>query len=70
MKSTTDRTTTAECTEDDQMDEAFEQILEIAFSAGLLVFMTDEDDPYTQRVLIECPVENENEEALSEIAKK
>ena len=31
------------------MDKAFEQILEIAFDAGLLVFMTDEDNSYTQK---------------------
>ena len=42
--------------EEERMDKAFEQILEIAFDAGLLVFMTDEDDAYTQRVLIERPV--------------
>ena len=42
--------------EDERMDKAFEQILEIAFDAGLLVFMTDEDNAYTQRVLIERPV--------------
>ena len=66
MKSATDRTTTDECTEDDRMDKAFEQILEIAFSAGLLVFMTDENNSYTQRVLIERPVEDESEEALDD----
>ena len=48
------------------MDKAFEQILEIAFDAGLLVFMTDEDDSYTQRVLIERPVEDESAEALDD----
>ena len=48
------------------MDKAFEHILEIAFDAGLLVFMTDEDNAYTQRVLIERPVEDESEEALDD----
>ena len=68
MKPTTDieTTTTDKCTKDKQMDKAFEQILEIAFDAGLLVFMTDEDNAYTQRVLIERPVENESEEALDD----
>ena len=51
---------------DKRMDKAFEQILEIAFDAGLLVFMTDEDNAYTQRVLIERPVEDESEEALDD----
>lgn len=68
MKSTTDRTTTGECTENDRMDKAFEQILEIAFGAGLLVFMTDEDNSYTQRVLIERPIEDESEEVTKQIA--
>ena len=64
MKPTTDigTTTVDECTKDKRMDKAFEQILEIAFDAGLLVFMTDEDNAYTQRVLIERPVEDENED--------
>ena len=69
MKRTTDigTTTVDECTtEDERMDKAFEQILEIAFDAGLLVFMTDEDNSYTQRVLIERPVEDESEEALDD----
>ena len=66
MKPTTDIETTKvdECPADERMDKAFKQILEIAFNAGLLVFMTDEDNAYTQRVLIERPVENESEEAL------
>ena len=68
MKSTTDRTTTRECTEDARMDKAFEQILEIAFGAGLLVFMTDEDNSYTRRVLIERPVKSESEEVREQIA--
>ena len=63
MKPTTDFGTT---TEDERMNKAFEQILEIAFDAGLLVFMTDEDDSYTQRVLIERPVADESEEALDD----
>ena len=68
MKPTTDigTTTVDEYTEDERMDKAFEQILEIAFEAGLLVFMTDEDNAYTQRVLIERPVEDESEEALDD----
>lgn len=68
MKPTTDiRTTTVdEYTKDERMDKAFERILEIAFDAGLLVFMTDEDDSYTQQVLIGCPVVDENEEALGD----
>ena len=68
MKPTTDigATTVDECTKDKRMDKAFEQILEIAFDAGLLVFMTDEDNAYTQRVLIERPVEDESEEALDD----
>lgn len=68
MKLTTDigTTTVDECTEDERMDKAFEQILEIAFDAGLLVFTTDEDNSYTQRVLIERPIEDENEEALDD----
>ena len=68
MKPTTDigTTTVDECTEEERMDKAFEQILEIAFDAGLLVFMTDEDDSYTQRVLIERPVEDKSEEALDD----
>ena len=68
MKPTTDieTTTVDECTKDKRMDKAFEQILEIAFDAGLLVFMTDEDDSYTQRVLIERPIEDENAEALDD----
>ena len=52
-----------ECTKDKRMDKAFEQILEIAFDAGLLVFMTDEDNAYTQRVLIERPVEDKNKDS-------
>lgn len=65
MKPNTDigTTTVDECTKDKRMDKAFEQILEIAFDAGLLVFMTDEDNAYTQRVLIERPVEDENEDS-------
>ena len=68
MKPTTDigTTTVDEYTEEERMDKAFEQILEIAFDAGLLVFMTDEDNAYTQRVLIERPVEDESEEALDD----
>ena len=68
MKPTTDigTTTVDECTKDERMDKAFEQILEIAFEAGLLVFMTDEDNAYTQRVLIERPIEDESEEALDD----
>ncbi len=68
MKPTTDigTTTVDEYTEEERMDKAFEQILEIAFDAGLLVFMTDEDNTYTQRVLIERPVEDESEEALDD----
>ena len=68
MKPTTDigTTTVDECTKDERMDKAFAQILEIAFEAGLLVFMTDEDNAYTQRVLIERPVEDESEEALDD----
>ena len=68
MKPTTDigTTTVDEYTEDERMDKAFEQILEIAFEAGLLVFMTDEDNAYTQRVLIERPIEDESEEALDD----
>ena len=68
MKPTTDigTTTVDEYTEDERMDKAFEQILEIAFDAGLLVFMTDEDNAYTQRVLIERPVEDESEEAFDD----
>ena len=69
MKPTTDigTTTVDECTtKDERMDKAFEQILEIAFDAGLLVFMTDEDNSYTQRVLIERPVADESEEALDD----
>lgn len=68
MKPTTGiRTTTVdECTKEEQIDKAFEQILEIAFDAGLLVFMTDEDNAYTQRVLIERPVADESEEALDD----
>ena len=61
MKFANDQTTTDEYTENEQMDKAFEKILEIAFDAGLLVFMTDEDNSYTQRVLIERPVEDESE---------
>ena len=59
-------TTVDEYTEDERMDKAFEQILKIAFEAGLLVFTTDEDNAYTQRVLIERPVEDETEEALDD----
>ena len=68
MKPTTDIGTTKvdECTKEERMHKAFEQILEIAFEAGLLVFMTDEDNVYTQRVLIEHPVEDESEEALND----
>ena len=68
MEPTTDigTTTVDEYTEEERMDKAFEQILEIAFDAGLLVFMTDEDNAYTQRVLIERPVEDESEEALDD----
>ena len=68
MKPTTDIGTTPvdEYTEEERMDKAFEQILEIAFNAGLLVFMTDEDNAYTQRVLIERPVEDESEEVLDD----
>ena len=68
MKPTTDieTTTVDEYTKDERMDKAFEQILEIAFNAGLLVFMTDEDDSYTQQVLIERPVADESEEALDD----
>ena len=68
MKLTTDigATTVDEYTEEERMDKAFEQILEIAFDAGLLVFMTDEDNAYTQRVLIERPVEDKSAEALSD----
>ena len=64
MKPTTDIGTTT--VKDKRMDKAFEQILEIAFDAGLLVFMTDEDNAYTQRVLIERPVEDESEKALDD----
>ena len=64
MKPTTDIGTTT--VKDKRMDKAFEQILEIAFDAGLLVFMTDEDNAYTQRVLIERPVKDESEEALDD----
>ena len=68
MKPTTDigTTTVDECTKDKRMDKAFEQILEIAFEAGLLVFMTDEDNVYTQRVLIERPIEDNRAEALDD----
>lgn len=68
MKPITDigTTTVDGCTEDERMDKAFEQILEIAFDTGLLVFMIDEDNSYTQRVLIERPVEDESEEALDD----
>ena len=59
-------TTVDECTKDERMDKAFEQILEIAFDTGLRVFMTDEDNAYTQRVLIERPVEDESVEALDD----
>ena len=68
MKPTTDvgTTTVDEYTEEERMDKAFEQILEIAFDAGLLVFMTDEDNAYTQRVLIERPIEDNGAEALDD----
>lgn len=69
MKPTTDigMTTVDECaTENERMDKAFEQILEIAFDAGLLVFMTAEDNAYTQRVLIERPIEDKSAEALDD----
>ena len=68
MKPTTDIGTTKvdKYTKDERMDKAFEQILEIAFDAGLLVFTTDEDNAYTQRVLIERPVEDGGEEALDD----
>ena len=68
MKPATDigTTTVDECRKNERMDKAFEQILEIAFDAGLLVFTTDEDDSYTQQVLIERPVADESDEALDD----
>ena len=67
MKPTTDiRTATEKCTQNERMDKAFKQILEIAADAGFLIFMTDEDDSYTQRVLIERPVEDESGETLDD----
>lgn len=66
MKFATDKTATDEYTENEQMDKAFEKILEIAFDAGLLVFMTDEGNSYTQRVLIERPVKDESEDLLDD----
>ena len=43
----------------EKQDRAFEQILTIAREAGLLIFKTDaEDEPYTDRLLIERPVDD------------
>ena len=48
-----------------KQDKAFEQILAIAREAGLVIFMTDPDDePFTDRVLIERPVDAEDERWL------
>ncbi len=68
MKFATDKTATDEYTENEQMDKAFEKILEIAFDAGLLVFMTDEGNSYTQRVLIERPVIVKSENKFTLVA--
>ena len=49
----------------EKQDKALEQILAIAREAGLLIFKTDEaDNPFTDRVLIERPVDAEDERWL------
>ena len=53
----------------EKQDKAFEQILAIAREAGLLIFKTDEaDEPYTDRVLIERPVDDTETERTLERA--
>ena len=46
----------------EKQDKALEQILAIAREAGLVIFKTDAaDNPYTDRVLIERPVDDDDE---------
>ena len=53
----------------EKQDKALEQILAIAREAGLLIFKTDEaDEPYTDRILIERPVEDAEAEQVIERA--
>ena len=60
---------TSDNTSKAKQDKAFEQILAIAREAGLLIFKTDEaDEPYTDRVLIERPVEDKEVEGIIERA--
>ena len=48
-----------------KQDKAFEQILKIAREAGLVIFMTDpEDKNFTDRVIIERPVDADDERWL------
>ena len=52
----------------EKQDKAFKQILTIAREAGLLIFMTDEEDEtYTDRVLIERPVDEEDEAIFDKV---
>lgn len=54
----------------EEQDKAFEQILAIAREAGLLIFKTDEADEerYTDRILIERPVDDTETEQILERA--
>lgn len=53
----------------EKQDKALEQILAIAREAGLLIFKTDAaDNPYTDRVLIERPVDDTEAESIIERA--
>ena len=53
----------------EKQDKALEQILAIAREAGLLIFKTDEaDEPYTDRVLIERPVDDTETKKIIERA--
>ena len=52
----------------EKQDKAFEQIFTIAREAGLVIFKTDEaDNPYTDRVLIERPVDDADESILDKL---
>lgn len=52
----------------EKQDKAFQQILAIAREAELLIFKTDEaDNPYTDRVLIERPVDDADESVLDKL---
>ena len=52
-----------------KQDKALEQILAIAREAGRVIFKTDEtDNPYTDRILIERPVEDAEAEQVIERA--